>query len=831
MRAVLLGCCLFLFAQVVFATSYTSSRSGDFNSPATWGGHGYPQSGDTWMISSFTSVTCSGICQSGTAAPGSCTADGTVSAGGTLTIAPGATLTHSGGINVQHSGTINVYGNMSSGAGTLVMAPGSGAVCSLAFVHVSQGAPNLNVVGAPGSPSDNHWATLSCNTALHGGSACIVTPEPGGTSANLNFSYFKVTNFGNASQLAFKTFSVNLVNMWNGLFDHDGNVRLLVGACSSCNFVIRNVSFTNPQDVVSHQVFDFSGTTRPTGGVRSIQNVTAANTSQTTHYFANISIPGSQTGQSLAAGDPADVNGFVGYNVSLLQTSSNALSQVVRSSGVILDMGGAASYCYELRYNASLTFQDSFCLNRVPNQHEIVSVVPGSGGGSNLYQRYLCDGDGFYNSDTGDMIQDWGAYTMKNSIGINSCGTMTTISQSASEQATVIQNTNYNNFGETYCEAACWDGIHPVFRDNLIVKPADINGRGLRGDDGEHAATAFGRQTSFSLDYNGFYQMPGSGDPGAETQPAGVASLLPNPALGGIVSYVNVTGSIVGGLVYKPITAVTDSTHIACASCNFRQTGPGGVMPGDYFQDNTLRQVAIVGSVTDATHLVLVSPGISGMRQGLDTLTVTTSYWSHPGWYYGDSNNGSHDIHADPMFVDATRTLCGWYKANSGSGVSCPTYGSVMNGNSTLKATDGSSGTTLVCSTCNFTGNGITTDDVVRVFAGSGQTVRGWSAISSVTATTLTLTSPISQLQKNDAFDFITATQGIGKMMVRSAGFDWNGNPVSIPAWPTVPAAMQYIFSGFAPRNFIYKGAGSPVDDFPDIGAVPVQVGHFAPNQ
>ncbi len=60
-------------------------------------------------------------------------------------------------------------------------------------------------------------------------------------------------------------------------------------------------------------------------------------------------------------------------------------------------------------------------MNRYPNQHDIVAAVPASGGAANLYQRYLCDGDGFFYSDTGDEIQDWGTYTSKNSIGINLC--------------------------------------------------------------------------------------------------------------------------------------------------------------------------------------------------------------------------------------------------------------------------------------------------------------------------------------------------------------------------------------------------------------------------
>ncbi len=829
MKAVLLSLIL-LSAGGLFATSYTSTQSGDFNTNSTWGGHGHPQSGDTWTVSNGTTVNCSGTCAAGLAAPNSCTVDGTVNSGGTLSIAAGATFTHSGGLDVQHNGSINVNANATSGSGTLAIAPGSNAVCKLAFTNLGQGAPNLNLSGAAGTPGHNYYAILTCDTALNGGAACTATPEPGGTNANLTFNYFKVTGFGNATNLAFKTFSVNSVSIQNGLFDQDGTVRLLTGLCATCNFVIQNVSFTNPTDVVSHYlVFDFYSVGTPTGGTRSIQNVTAANRNQTIHYFANISIIGSQTGQSVAGGDPVNMNGFIGYDVSLLQTTSSALSQIVRSSGVINDMGGTTSYCYEPRYNASLKFQDSFCLNRVPNQHEIVAAVPATGGAGNLYQRYLCDGDGFYNTDTGDLIQDWGTYTLKNSLGINFCGTMTTISNSSSEVATVIENTNYNNFGETYCESGCFDGIHPVFRDNLIVKPADVNNRGIRGDDGVHAATAFLRQTNFSLDYNGFYQMPGSGDPGAEPQPAGVPALLANPALGDIVSYVNTTSSIVGGLQGKVITSVTDPTHVGCASCNFMQSGAAGVMPGDYFEDNALRKVVTVANVTDATHLVLTSPGISGMRQGTDTLTLTTSYWNHPGWYYGDSNNGSHDIHANPMFVDPTRTLCTWYRMNTGAPLSCPTYGSIMNGNSTLVTSNGTGGTTIVCLACNFTANNVTTGDVVRVFAGTGQTERGWSGISSVTSTTLTLTSTIPGLTKNDAFDFITATQGFGRALLQSAGFDWNGNPVAPLGWATVPNAMQYMYGGFAPQNFIFKGSGSPQDGFPDIGAVPVTGSHFEP--
>ena len=822
MKALLLGL-LLLFSAVAFATSYTSTQSGDFNSVATWGGRGFPHTGDTWTIISGTSVTCSGVCASGAATPSSCSVNGTVKMGGSLTVAAGATLTHSGELDVQHGATLNVYAD-ATGSGTLAIAPGAGATCKLSFANPGTGVPVFNLVGTAGTNGNNSYAVLTCNNSLHAGAACMVTPEVGGMSPSLNFDYFKVTNFGAARTLAFSNFGVSSASIQNGLFNNNGNVKLTLGTCTTCNFTVQNVSFTNPVDALTSHVFDFYGTGAKTSGTRTVMNVTASSHSTTVRYMVDISIPGLQTGASALGGDGVDINGFVGYNVALVGTTNNAVNQVFRGTGVILDAGLQSASCYGFFYNAGLQFQDSFCVERLPNQHEIVSGTAATGGSPNLYQRYLCDGDGFYNFDTGDMIQDWGTYTLQNSIGLNFCGAMTTISNGGTEVATVTQNTNYNNFGETYCETACYDGVSPVFRNNLLVKPADSNGRGVRGDDGLHSALAFQRQTNLSLDYNGFYQMPGSGDPGSEPQPP-VPMLIPNPALGGIVSYLNLPSSAVGMQQNKLITTVTDPTHIGCSSCNFTQPGAAGVMPGDYFVDITSRLYATVASVTDATHLVLADPGISGMLQGHDGLTIYNSYWNHPGWYYGDSNNGSHDIHANPIFVDSSRTLCTWYRANTSAQLSCPTYGSVMTGVSLLRGTAGTGGTTVVCFTCNFTANGVSTADVVRVFTSTGQNIRGSSAISSVTGTTLTLTTSIPGLAVGDTFDFITATRGLGPIIVQSAGFDWNGNSVTPPAWATVAGAMRYVYSGFAPQNFVYKNAGSPADGFPDIGAVPVAGG------
>ena len=345
---------LLLSTQLAFSTSYTSVQSGDFNANATWGGIGHPHAGDTWTIRNGNTVTCSGLCASGRATPSSCSVDGTVNAGGTLTVAAGGTLLHSGELDVQHSATVNVQSRFAAvmgSFGTLTIAPGSGATCELNFTNVGQGAPNLNLSGMAGRAGRNVYAVLDCNTAMNQGAGCTIEPEVEGIGTNLNFSYFKVIGFGNATLRAFAAIAANSVVLQNGLFDHDGDVYLTIGTCAVCNFVVQNVSFTNPTDVAAggnhYTVFEFYANVRASGGTRFIQNVTAANQSQVLLYGAYIGMPGLQTGESLLAGDPANINGFVGYNVNLVEAASSAISQIFRSTAVILDISADGSGCYE----------------------------------------------------------------------------------------------------------------------------------------------------------------------------------------------------------------------------------------------------------------------------------------------------------------------------------------------------------------------------------------------------------------------------------------------------------------------------------------------------
>ena len=404
----------------------------------------------------------------------------------------------------------------------------------------------------------------------------------------MNFNYFTVTGFGNANTLAFETFTVGSASITNGLFNQDGNVRLTIGACVNCNFVVQNVSFTNPKDAIDSMVFDFYATAAQNGGTRLMQNVTAASHVQTSRFTANISLPSMKTGTSFNGGDPGDINGFVGYNVALVQTTTSALLADLPQHRASSSTPAVRSrLATDSVITPACSFQDGFCLDRVPNQHEIVTSTPPPAARATLYQRYLCDGDGFYNADTGDMIQDWGTYTMKNSIGLNFCGTMSTISNSTREVATLNREHQLQQLRGDLLRVG-------LLRRRASGVPRQPYRKARRREWTEAFAgtmeftqrpSLFARQISRSIT-TAFIRCPAAEIP-ERNRSRRCPALLPNPALGGIVSYVNIPAAIVGGQGNKLITTVTDSTHIGCATCNFTQAGAAGVMPGDYFEDIT----------------------------------------------------------------------------------------------------------------------------------------------------------------------------------------------------------------------------------------------------
>jgi len=451
-------------------------------------------------------------------------------------------------------------------------------------------------------------------------------------------------------------------------------------------------------------------------------------------------------------------------------------------------------------------------------------------------------------TDTGNCFSDPNGQTIANSMCLNEGGEWNTFSAAGSTQS-ILNSTAFN------CNIAQITGSNSsataltAFRNMLLDYPS-ISGQGNFEEAGAGFSSApFVRQSSLSMDYNYYYMMKGSGD----TQKVGPASLsadtctgntyclLPNNGITGApVSYLSAPNAATP--LQTAQSATISSLIVTCASCTFT-TAP--MIAGDYICDTTMQPIlcAPIATVTSATSVTLQSPGITW--GGSNTIVGYAGYKSTASQFYGQTAGyGTHDIHANPQFVDASRTICVWYNAVSGApATECVgsqtgnipvTTGFIFSTTSTPNTTH------IVCSACNFTGWGnIGTNTVVEVYTGaSGSTVRGTSLISAVVdATHITLATAITGLTAGDAFTFITVTQGVGRGIVSINGWDYGsgasngaGTPVATTAssWATTANALSYIRAGFTPMSGQLKNAAQPSDcttgkaSTCDIGAVPV---------
>jgi hypothetical protein len=296
--------------------------------------------------------------------------------------------------------------------------------------------------------------------------------------------------------------------------------------------------------------------------------------------------------------------------------------------------------------------------------------------------------------------------------------------------------------------------------------------------------------------------MPGSGDPGAN--PAKNTHIQLN--LNGTPSWVAMTDP--GSSLVTNQSATISGTSVTCTNCF------SSAHAKDYIVDTTQQpnRYGVIQSVTDASHATLYT-GIQGWNNG-DRVDVRPAYFANGGLYGVDW--GAHDQHIAPWFVDTSRTVCSWWKKQSGSPANC----TWPNGNN-YTATSGTTSTTIVDSSVNFNTMGVKDGvDVVQVLNNNWAPL-GSATVLSHTSTTLTISSIPGATQGN-FFTFITAPQNLGLTAIQLYGFDVNGNQVTPPAWVNrnvAQAVSGYLQQGYAPTNLSFFGSGS---DGQTVGAVQV---------
>lgn len=631
----------------------SSAATGNWNAAGTWTSCGgvVPGAGDTFAINNTHTVTVNDSETFGTSGATG-TLDGTINSGGTLDVQAAGTLNARGGITLQQGGTFKLEG-------TLNWNPPDGSTYKMIVGAGGSGNATFTIDGASTSSEAIVKLTPQGTTGLY-----FLLDGTTNHSPIISISNAQVKGCGTASQYCIRSdiaSSGQNISVTNSQFISSGVVflGLINGAV---NFTMDKVDVRSCLDTSqgNGDCLRLQGTVANTTGSRLLTNVTSWNS---TYKYIDLLMEDLKVGKSIAAGDATDVPGIYAYRTQISSQSSFSLRNTFDHLFVANDQAANGdSGDVVLESMSASVVQDSILYVHYVNQHDFVDGLTGNALASNIYRRTICDGDGFWNTDAGDMMNGAATTTFQYSLDINSCGTTWTLANSG--QSLIMQNlTTYKSFGGSIGETTGAAGQVQSYTNSLMVLPSTQEGANQPDNDGLHQRTAFIRQSSFTMDFNGFWQMPGSGDSGANA--ANVPTLLTNSSLG-ILGYMFFPQAVVGSQSGKSATAGSDTTHVVCTGCNFTQSGELGVQVGDFVIDTGSNLYAQVSVITDATHLTLAS-AISGFTSGR-TFDVRKDYWNTSGAQYGDNNRGQHDIHANPNFRDPTRTIATWDTANGGPG-------------------------------------------------------------------------------------------------------------------------------------------------------------------
>lgn len=797
-----------LFALVAFpgllsATAYSCAGTGtrNWHIAASWTPNGIPGAGDTVSIPAGCTMQCEALnsCIAGKAgAPG--TTDLTIQVGGNLTLLNGSSLDMRG--SVLLSGELDIFG----GAFILDPAVASGSANYAIDGGSAAGADTLKVCSeSTCSSSSGLLGILTCKTGASG--SCQITHTSGsGNGMNVLGSHGQISNFGTANTLGISlndgtqppTGGFVLKNGFS--LHHNGDIRIGYNS-PALNLTFAGVSFDGLVDKTQGgngpSFLELYSLSAPTSGDRTFQ-VTCANTGAR-NAVIYLYVVNPNMGDSTHPG-------MIGYNCTLLKgltggTFQNVLSVIDRNY-----QPGASAIASA--YNADASFQNWVLLNHTPNQHHIVSLSINGGSSGNAYSQMTFDGDGYVATDAGDDYQDFGTYSASNGLHINASGTTYTLGASTAQAISLDHETAYDTFGGAMCEGQCVPTMFVKWSNSIFVKPSELSGAEFLGNDGMHADANYSyanRQTASSVatDFNVFWQMPGSGDPGAYpakntyiqlnlgSTPSWVAMVPPGSSISRNQS-VNISGGV----------------NVSCSGCFTNAQAK------DYIVDTTRvpNTYAVIESVSDPSHAVLYAP-IPNYQAG-DLADIRPGYFASNGLYGVDW--GSHDQHMNPQFADPTRTVCTWWKAQSGSPANC-NWPSANN----FTATKGTDSTTIVDSSVNFMSMGVVDRvDQVLVYSSDWGTMRGSSLVIGHGPNSLRLAGFIPGTTSGDHFTFVTAAENLGLSAVQLYGFDANGNGVKPPAWVNlnmVQNLQSYLRQGFMPKNFALFGAGS---DGKTVGAV-----------
>lgn len=800
MRKAALLSLLFVISPALFATDFVCAGTGSRNwhNAADWMPAGIPGAGDTATIGTGCSMECEAgtSCVLGKASTGAGTVDLKIAWGGSLTVRSGA--------NFDMQGDVSLLGELDVFGGTFALDPGvAGSAAYYIDGGSSAGAHTLKICSEQTcSSSAAPLAILTCNAGTSG--TCQIRHTSGaGNSLNVLGSHGQISYFGSAGVAA-----VTLVDgtqptaggfvLKNNFSLHSNGVIRVEYDNPALDLTFDGVAFDTLVDVSAssggYSFLDLISINPPASGDRTFRATCANTGNRTGQIFLNVVNP--------TVGDDTHP-GLVAYNCSLAKSAKGGTFQNVLS---VIDRNNSSGTALMTARNTDATFKNWVMLNHTNNQHHLLGTGFDAGGTQNTYVHMTFDGDGYVSYDAGDDYQDGGNYSASGGLHINDSGTLFTLGANPSQIASIDHETIYDSFGGAICETQCTATMLAKVSNSLFVMPSAAAGSETGNNDGAHFASAYRYQyrqsaASSNTDYNFFWQMPGSGDPGAN--PAKNVYIQLN--LGDTPSWAELTPQEADLVWHQAVTI--SGVNVTCTNCF------ANARAKDYVVDITRRPAtyAVISQVTDASHAILYT-SVPQYSPG-DLIDVRPAYFASNGLYGVDW--GSHDQHINPWLQDAGRTVCTWWKSQSGSPVNCNWPKANY-----YTAGVGTSSTTISDTTLDFQSIGIQDGLEVVLLYTPNYLVRGIATVLAHSSNSLTIAPPVPGAGQGDHYTFITAAQSLGQAAVQLYGFDVNGNQVTPPAWvnPAMVSNMaNYLRQGLTPTNLALFGAGG---DGKSIGAV-----------
>lgn len=452
------------------ANTCAANATGNWATVGTWTSCGgvTPIAGDTVTIGSAFVVTV---------AASTSEIVGTDGATGT------AAITVSGTAQLIINGTLNSRGDvLQTGEGTTVKINGGGTLVldSLAGARYAWTSNNTGASTASMTIAGTAWTAGNFGTVNgsggRGGTNGWINNQGSSLHAIISFTYAKFLNLGDASNQAYNHF----------LF--------LTGAVD----VMSHVLWSNAGQVITntngHGINWDSIDFRSPLGPRVFDVLGAASTS--IHSITNLTVYRAGTVLPIQIGITTLVmHDWMLYNTPIA-TLSNYVSQTMDKVFFLVDDPNPTIFLTVIT-NSADTMNNMIFLNHANNPHYLGGGAPDATLANNMLRGSVFDADGFVGSDSGDAVL--GTANFNNNILINKAGTLFT-ALAAADLMTSTRNTAFQSYGATVGETAGAATQALLTRNNLFVSQLD----------GFHQASAMVSQSSWTMDYNGYYNMTGS---------------------------------------------------------------------------------------------------------------------------------------------------------------------------------------------------------------------------------------------------------------------------------------------------------------------------------